>query len=136
MDMLCCNSTRKLVQSKFLQVLGECLGTHFLNCYGNPIQISKKFIRCLSPNTWQFLFCEKYKSILHVFRKRKKKKFFYFSYRGNLVVFLTRSSHDLRNFRGEPGTHMSFKTEHTGFSTSENFEFRLCLLCRNKLPAQ
>ena len=97
-DVLCFNSSWKAVSSEFLDVLGKFLGTQFLNCYGNSIQIKKEFVKYPSPNTWEFLFCEKYKSILDVFRKWKKKKLFYYSYRGNLIVFLTSSSHTRLTF--------------------------------------
>ena len=97
-EVLCFNSSWKAVSSKFLDVLGKFLGTQFLNCYGNSIQITKEFVKHPSTNTWEFLFCEKYKSILYVFRKWKKKKLFYSSYRGNVTVFLTSSSHTRLTF--------------------------------------
>ena len=97
-DVLCFNSSWKAVSSEFLDVLGKFLGTQFLNCYGNSIQITKEFVKYPSPNTWEFLFCEKYKSILYVSRKWKKKKLFYSNYRGNLIVFLTSSSHTRLTF--------------------------------------
>lgn len=64
-----------------------------------------------------------------MFLENERKRNYFILIIGETYSFLNQFQSyqvDFHNIRDKPGTHISFKTEHTGFSTSENFDFRLC----------